>query len=216
VWAGCLSSERYGVPQTRERAILIASRERAVSAPAATHTAYDAALAAGGRWHGTEGDLFGGAGLEPWASMADGLGWGFPDRPAPTVTAGGTEQGGVEVFGNAGTRRRLREVVDAAPWALDRPATTIQGDPRVAQPGHRDREGGERQFAGKSVRITVEEAAALQSFPPGYPWHGRVGDKHRQVGDAVPPRLAAAVIGTCLGLDWQSAVAAHYAGEVAA
>jgi DNA (cytosine-5)-methyltransferase 1 len=41
VWAGCLSSERYGVPQTRERAILIASRERAVSAPPATHTAYD-------------------------------------------------------------------------------------------------------------------------------------------------------------------------------
>jgi site-specific DNA-cytosine methylase len=36
VWAGCLSAERYGVPQTRERAILIASRERAVSAPPPT------------------------------------------------------------------------------------------------------------------------------------------------------------------------------------
>lgn len=200
VWAGCLSSERYGVPQTRERAILIASRERAVSAPVATHTAYNAAQADGGRWHGTEGDLFGGEGMLPWLSMADGLGWGFTDRPAPTVTAGGTEQGGVEVFGNAGTRRRLREVVDAAPWALHRPATTIQGDPRVAQPGHRDREGGERQFAGKSVRISVEEAAALQSFPSGYPWHGRVGDKHRQVGDAVPPLLAAHVIAACLGV----------------
>jgi DNA (cytosine-5)-methyltransferase 1 len=59
VWAGCLSSERYGVPQTRERAIVIASRERAVSAPAATHTAYDSRLADGGKWHGTDGDLFG-------------------------------------------------------------------------------------------------------------------------------------------------------------
>jgi DNA (cytosine-5)-methyltransferase 1 len=54
------------------------------------------------------------------------------------------------------------------------------------------------------VRITVEEAAALQSFPPGYPWHGRVGDKHRQVGDAVPPLLAAHVIAACLGVQVES------------
>jgi DNA (cytosine-5)-methyltransferase 1 len=136
--------------------------------------------------------------------MADGLGWGFTDRPAPAVTGGGTETGGAEVFGNFGMRKRLREVVEAAPWALERPATTIQGDPRVAQPGHRDREGGERQFAGKSVRISVEEAAALQSFPAGYPWHGRVGARHRQVGDAVPPLLAAHVIAACLGVQVES------------
>jgi DNA (cytosine-5)-methyltransferase 1 len=80
VWTGCLSSERYGVPQTRERAILIASRERAVSAPPATHTAYDSRLADGGKWHGTDGDLFGG-GLEPWVSMAEALEW-VPQRPS--------------------------------------------------------------------------------------------------------------------------------------
>jgi DNA (cytosine-5)-methyltransferase 1 len=87
VWAGCLSSERYGVPQTRERAILIASRERAVSAPPATHTAYDSRLADGGKWHGTDGDLFGG-GLEPWVSMAEALGW----VPASVVNTRGDRQ----------------------------------------------------------------------------------------------------------------------------
>jgi len=86
-WAGALSAERYGVPQTRERAILIASRERAVTAPAATHTAYDSRLPDGGRWHGADGDLFGG-GLAPWVSMADALGW----TPAVVVNTRGDRQ----------------------------------------------------------------------------------------------------------------------------
>jgi DNA (cytosine-5)-methyltransferase 1 len=36
-WAGILNAADYGVPQTRKRAILIASRTRAVTAPAPTH-----------------------------------------------------------------------------------------------------------------------------------------------------------------------------------
>lgn len=42
-------------------------------------------------------------------------------------------------------------------------------------------------------RITVEEAAALQSFPPGWVWRGPQGAMYRQVGNAVPPVLAKAV-----------------------
>ncbi|MBJ7330131.1 MAG: DNA cytosine methyltransferase [Solirubrobacteraceae bacterium] len=39
-------------------------------------------------------------------------------------------------------------------------------------------------------RITLEEAAALQSFPPDWTWAGPTNARFRQVGNAVPPRLA--------------------------
>lgn len=42
-------------------------------------------------------------------------------------------------------------------------------------------------------RLTVEEAAALQTFPLAMRWHGPVSSQFRQIGNAVPPRLALAV-----------------------
>ena len=41
-------------------------------------------------------------------------------------------------------------------------------------------------------RLTVEEAAALQTFPLGMEWSGPQSAKFRQIGNAVPPRLALA------------------------
>jgi DNA (cytosine-5)-methyltransferase 1 len=117
----------------------------------------------------SDGDLFGGDGLAPWLSMADGLGWGFTDRPTPTVTAGGTEQGGVEVFGNAGTRRRLREVVKLHTNRDQRPDGTRQVIDPSARPAPTltAKSGGQwelRQEGGASIRVSVEDAAALQSL----------------------------------------------------
>jgi len=42
-------------------------------------------------------------------------------------------------------------------------------------------------------RLTVEEAAALQTFPISMKWVGSQSMKFRQIGNAVPPRLALAV-----------------------
>lgn len=42
-------------------------------------------------------------------------------------------------------------------------------------------------------RLTVEEAAAIQTFPIGMRWCGPRSTQFRQIGNAVPPRLALAV-----------------------
>lgn len=121
------------------------------------------------------------------------------DLPAPTV-----------LFGN-----------DAASvaWTTARPSTTVQGDPRIGPPGHKhmgpdccktSRDAGglkQSQFAGETVRVTVQEAAILQGFPADYPWHGNKGQQHRQVGDAMPPPLAWHVLRAAFGLPVQ-----HYPG----
>ena len=46
---------------------------------------------------------------------------------------------------------------------------------------------------GARRKLTLGECAALQTFPAGYPFAGPVEDRYRQVGNAVPPVLAAAV-----------------------
>jgi DNA (cytosine-5)-methyltransferase 1 len=82
VWSGVLNAADFGVPQTRQRAILIASRTRPAVPPEPTHC------------KGGSASLFGA--LAPWVSMADALGWGASERPCVTVTGGGTRTGGAE------------------------------------------------------------------------------------------------------------------------
>jgi DNA (cytosine-5)-methyltransferase 1 len=42
--------------------------------------------------------------------------------------------------------------------------------------------------------LSVREAARLQSFPDTFTFHGSIGFQQQQVGDAVPPLLAASVL----------------------
>lgn len=41
--------------------------------------------------------------------------------------------------------------------------------------------------------LTIREAARLQSFPDGYFWEGSLGDNFKQIGEAVPPLLSLAI-----------------------
>jgi len=104
------------------------------------------------------------------------------DEPAPTITGAGGKPGG------------------NLTWVRERPATSVLGDPRIGRPGHKGREPGEEShFAVDSVRITVEEAAVLQSFPPDYPWRGTKTAQFAQVGNAVPPLLALHILAMATG-----------------
>ena len=54
----------------------------------------------------------------------------------------------------------------------------------------RDSEGR----AETSRNLSVVEAGILQSFRPDYPWQGNKGKQGQQVGNAIPPLLAAHVL----------------------
>lgn len=97
------------------------------------------------------------------------------DEPAPTIHFG----------------HRTNDVK----WVHERPSTSVCADPRIGRPGHKDREDGEQQFAEDAVRVTVEQAAILQGFPESYPWQSSKTSQFAQVGNAVPPPLAAAICG---------------------
>ena len=271
-WTGELTAERYGVPQTRRRAILLARLDAPVVEPEATHARYVAPR----RRRAQEESLFAAPELErivrpedrdllPWVSMAEALGWGMTDRPALTAAAG-TKSGGADValVGGSGARNTLlgerdagrwklransrdnaseRSVDEPAPtitadhdhgervwvtgqrrvsgpseereprsvdepsytlrasggggsdgigrsggveWVSERPATTINGDPRVSEPGHHDSEVSGSQQAN-AVRVTLSEALVLQSFPADYPADGLAVPEHIPTGYRVPP-----------------------------
>ena len=288
---GVLSAETFGVAQTRKRAFLLANRTRRVALPEPTHQMY------GKESDEAQGSLFGEP-LLPWMSMADALGWGSPERPVTTLTAGSNRQGGVDPLdGGSGARKTMRELADreswvvrtdrpvamdrrtisagrggarvptvtvpvtspspspsltssgvkgqfvwvlrtnngnpvdgyhstesdkSAPtlntigrsWGWERPSTTLVSSFRpdvVAGPGYRQAGDGPRQDApgSISISISISEAARLQAFPNGHPWRGSRTSIFRQVGNAVPPPVAAAVAGAALGIDWRPAVDAY-------
>jgi DNA (cytosine-5)-methyltransferase 1 len=98
----------------------------------------------------------------------------FLDGPAKTLPA--------SMGGNA-TPIVDQEELDrnATPWVAQYHAHLLSG-------------GKPRKRAPKRMRrITVQEAAALQTFPSGMTFHGPQVAQYRQIGNAVPPNLALAV-----------------------
>ena len=214
-WSGILNAADYGVPQTRKRAFLIASRLGPVEPPVPTHAQHP------------EPTLFGPQ-QEPWVTMADALGWTGnidrrqqnPDgtdvppvstgRPSPTLDG----QTGMKWVLNPGVtdtqpNRRMYGPDEPAPtiafghdvnnweWVKTRPATTIVGsfEPDVvAPPTFRGPGDGPRQNQPGAVKITEAEALTLQSFPPDWPVQGPKTARFLQIGNAVPPRLAEHVL----------------------
>ena len=178
-----VDSECFGVPQTRRRIVLMAHLHKVPGVPRPTHSRYD-------KHHPRRLDR----GMLPWVSMADALGWGMNARPATTITSGGADTGGAELFPARARATLDRERVHQR-WTEQRPSPTIVGSfhPEVvAKPAYRMHTS--RQNEEGSVTVTVAEAGILQGFPPHYPWTGSMTSQYRQVGNAFPPPVAQAVL----------------------
>ena len=183
VWTGNLQAEMYGVPQTRKRAILIAKRDPELDGeavpPVPTHS----------RYYSRDPKRLD-KGVLPWVSMAEALGWGMTERPFITA---GNAVGRAEGIGGSGGKAAIEREKSRGAWV--RPSFTVTG-------GGTGSTGGAEPFGSRarasmpegSARITVAEAAALQSYPPGFTFAGTKTKQFLRVGNAVPPLLAEAIL----------------------
>ena len=146
-WSGVLNSADWGVPQTRQRAFLMASQDNLVCPPIPTHSKRP-----------TEVPLWGS--LLPWVSMADALGW----------------------VGEVDTRRDQRPDGSTQRVHTDRPAPTVTGA------------SGGQWVTAQGMPADPWELGVLQGFSSSYPFQGSRTAQFRQIGDAVPPPMARAIV----------------------
>jgi DNA (cytosine-5)-methyltransferase 1 len=150
----------FGVPQTRYRAFLIALRRGATKPLVWPAPHKDGDTATVGD---SIGDLMGAAGwrgASAWAKKAA--------SPAPTVVGGSHKHGGPDL-GPTRARREWAELgVDGLGLANAPPAPDFKGMPR----------------------LTIPMVARLQSFPDDWKFAGGKTHAYRQVGNALPVKLA--------------------------
>ncbi len=163
-WAGILNAADYGVPQERQRAVLLASRTINVTPPTPTHAQQP------------ESDLWGEQ-RSQWRTMAETVG----------LPTGCEYDSGQNSRGPGGTTVRYVR-------SCDRPAGTVTGQTT-------------NQWVIRSVdgtpvprKLTLSDSAALQGFRRDYPWHGTTAERNQQVGNAVPPPLAAHILAGLAGV----------------
>ena len=183
-----LNAADYGVPQARERMFLVGTRGAKPLCPVpvskGSHETVREALSRLPTFGEPGNDTSSAARIIPAEKPVM--------RPSPHE--------GSLLFNGSGRPLRLDRPAKTLPASMGGNATPIidqlefeQGvDPWVAGYHARLREGRKpnKRAPRRLRRLTVEEAAALQGFPPSWNWIGPTGSRYRQVGNAVPPPLA--------------------------
>jgi DNA (cytosine-5)-methyltransferase 1 len=180
VWQ-VVDAASYGVPQHRERVLIVASRDgKQFNFPQATHSKHD--------------DLLLGADLKRFRTTWDALG-DLPERlndPAlevrgkwadllPSIPEGENylwhtaRGGGMQLFG---WRRRYWSFL--LKLAKDRPSWTIQAQPGPAT----------GPFHWTNRRLSAQELCRLQTFPDDLQFDCSRNEVQRMLGNAVPSLLA--------------------------
>lgn len=178
-----LNALDFGVPQARERLFIVAARsgERFVP-PSASHFEVGLAGDERPRWR-TSWDAIGhlSVGQEELEYLQPSGKWAglLPSIPEGHNYLWHTDRGGGHpIFG---WRRRYWSFL--LKLAKNKPAWTVAASPGPATgPFHWD-----------SRRLSVAELAALQTFPANYQWPVAYRLAQGQIGNAVPPALAASV-----------------------
>jgi DNA (cytosine-5)-methyltransferase 1 len=179
---GVLSAERYGVPQTRKRAFLIASLDGPVALPAPTHRSYNPR-----RSEIPDDEMA----FEPWVSMAEALGWGMTARPGLTVVAGNKR-------GGSGAVKRLAHERERGAWVeIRRGGERIhEGFDPMSAPGQAVTSRVDRwQTRGVPACTSSEQAAeppaeGHESWPARRPAPTLVTTRRSKAGALVGRQLA--------------------------
>lgn len=103
------------------------------------------------------------------------------NEPAATITSKADRSKWVY----AGAGATAEKTAGQIPRELDEPAHTVTGKGTAT---FRTRDDSDR------VRLTAEEAAVLQSYPADFPFQGTKTKRFLQIGNAVPPLLAEAIL----------------------
>lgn len=116
--------------------------------------------------------------------MFEGLGnreaWGLTNQPSPTITShlGVTRS-------PSGTQRVYLDAIEQGSFEF-KPVDPVPS--KVAENGIGSK------FAPNTVNIDTNEGGILQGYPGGFPFQGSKTSKHLQIGNAVPPPVAEAVL----------------------
>ena len=199
-WCGVLNTADYGVPQVRNRAVLLASLDRQAVPPAPTHSK-----------SGADG-MFGPK-LLRWAAMAEALpdlmerlGWvrgetcfssadgclGFctaVDAAATESARAYTQSTALGGVLRTGTRTQTGERHSDYERGVGRPAPTV----RTNSVGR----WMLRTPDATSIPVEAWELGVLQGFPADHRWQPPY--VARQIGNAIPPPLALACLSAITG-----------------
>ncbi|MER5937982.1 DNA (cytosine-5-)-methyltransferase [Streptomyces sp. NPDC001928] len=167
-----LNAADFGVPQDRKQGVLVAIKKQWFSSfrtPSPTVTdrvSVGEVLAPSMRSHGWKD-------ADRWATQAASV--------APTLVGGSKNRGGADL-GPAGTKRKWEKLgVNAHSLGDEIPGPDFVWAPELGKDG--------------MVRLTVNQAALLQSFPKDWEITGKKTARYRQIGHASPPP-----VGEALGL----------------
>ncbi len=182
---GVLNAKDYGVPQNRRRLVLVASRRGKPSLPVPTH----------------------GPDRVPFMTVRDAIG-GYPEIASGQSHADIPNHVAASVYPinlqrlkrtppDGGDRRSWPKHLQLACHPSDHPGhTDVYGrmawdKPAPALTGRCNSVSNGRYAHPEQDRaISLREAAALQSFPDEYRFHGPPTQIARQIGNAVPVRFA--------------------------